>query len=150
MIESKPIELKDANAYVQRFHRHHPPVYRDKFRLSAFDGEKVVGVVQVGRPVSRVLDDGKTVEVVRLCNDGTRNVCSFLYSKVARIAKEMGYERIITYILEDENGYSLKASGWEFCYISKGHKWTCPSRPRQTIAPDCNKQLWQKILKDRK
>lgn len=147
MLKAKPIELKDANEFVKTFHRHHPPVYRDKFRVSATDGKNVVGVVQIARPVSRVLDDGKTVEVVRLCTDGTKNVCSFLYSKAARIAKEMGYERIITYILESEVGCSLKASGWEFCYISKGHKWSCPSRPRQTTSPDCDKQLWQKILK---
>lgn len=49
----------------------------------------MVGVVQVGRPVSRVLDDGKTLEVVRLCCDGTRNVCSFLYSAAARVAKAL-------------------------------------------------------------
>ncbi len=71
----------------------------------------MVGVVQVGRPASRNLDDGKTVEVVRLCTDGTKDVCSFLYAKAARIAKEMGYEKIITYILESENGSSLTDAG---------------------------------------
>lgn len=143
---AKPIELKDANAYVQMMHRHHPPVHRDKFRVGAFDGEKLIGVVQVGRPVSRVLDDGETLEVVRLCTDGTKNACSFLYSKAARIAKEMGYKRIITYILRDESGHSLLATGWKFDHISKGHKWTCPSRPRTTNAPECDKQMWMKNL----
>jgi hypothetical protein len=147
MLEAKPIELKDANIYVQMLHRHHPPVYRDKFRIAAFDGTKIVGVIQVARPVSRILDDGKTIEVVRLCTDGTKNACSFLYSRAARIAKEMGYDRIITYILENESGDSLKASGWKFGYLTKGHKWTCPSRPRKTLSPDCNKQLWKKDLK---
>lgn len=146
MLDAKPIELGAANAYVKRLHRHHPPVYRDKFRIAAFDGTKIVGVVQVARPVSRILDDGKTAEVVRLCTDGTRNACSFLYSRAARIAKEMGYDRIITYILASENGKSLKASGWSFKYISKGHKWTCPSRPRATQAPECDKQMWQKVF----
>ena len=66
----------------------------------------------VGRPVSRHLDDGKTLEVTRLCTDGTRNACSFLYAACAREAKRRGYDKIITYILMSESGASLRASGW--------------------------------------
>lgn len=66
----------------------------------------------VGRPLSRFLDNGDTLEVLRLCTDGTYNSCSILYGRCARIAKEMGYGKIITYILEEEQGTSLKASGW--------------------------------------
>lgn len=148
MLIAKSISLKDANAFVGENHRHHPPVHRDKFRVSAYDTEqkKIVGVVQIGRPVSRALDDGDTVEVVRLCSDGTRNTCSFLYSRAARISKEMGFKRIITYILESEDGASLKASGWAFQYKTKGHNWSCPSRPRDTKAPTCDKLMWMKIL----
>ena len=109
-----PMELKQANEYVDLLHRHHQPVYRDKYRVGCEHGGRLVGVVQVGRPVARNLDDGKTLEVVRLCTDGTPHVCSFLYAKAARIAKEMGYRKIITYILESEPGTSLKACGWEF------------------------------------
>lgn len=92
-IHAIPLELSAANEFVAKLHRHHAPVYRDKFRIGAVVDGKLVGVVQVGRPVSRNLDDGKTVEVVRLCTDGTKDVCSFLYAKAARIAKEMGYEK---------------------------------------------------------
>ena len=99
-----PLELKEANAFVDQFHRHHNSVYRDKFRIGAMRNGKLVGVVQVGRPVSRNLDDGKTVEVTRLCTDGTHNACSFLYAKAAKIAQEMGYSKIITYILQSETG----------------------------------------------
>lgn len=100
-----PIELKEANAFVERLHRHHDPVYRDKFRVACIDdGGRICGVAQAGRPVARHLDDGKTIEVVRCCTDGTKNACSFLYSRLARIAKEMGYRKIITYILCDEGG----------------------------------------------
>lgn len=112
MITAVPLSLKEANEFVDELHRHHDPVYRDKYRVGAMQDGKLVGVVQVGRPVSRVLDDGKTVEVTRLCSDGTKNVCSFLYSRAARIAKELGYSKIITYILETESGDSLAASGW--------------------------------------
>lgn len=107
-----PISLKQANAFVDELHRHHNPAVGDKFRVGVMDGDKLVGVAQVGRPVSRYLDDGQTLEIIRCCTDGTKNACSFLYSRCARIAEEMGYKKIITYILASELGSSLKASGW--------------------------------------
>jgi len=141
-----PLELKQANEFVERLHRHHDPVYRDKFRVGCEKDGQLVGVVQLGRPVSRILDDGKTIEVTRLCTNGTKDVCSFLYSRAARIAKEMGYRKIITYILDSENGASLKASGWAKEAEIRGHTWSCKSRPRQTTAPTCDKQRWSKVL----
>ena len=141
-----PLELKEANEFVERIHRHHDSVYRDKFRVGCEVDRKLVGVIQLARPVSRMLDNGKTIEVVRLCTDGTFNVCSFLYSRAARIAKEMGYSKIITYILDTENGASLKASGWHKEADIKGQNWSRPSRPRNTSAPTCNKQRWAKNL----
>lgn len=130
-----PIELKDANSFVERLHRHHMPVYRDKYRVGCLDDDdRLCGVIQAARPVNRNLDDGKTIEVVRCCTDGTPNACSFLYSRAARIAKELGYTKIITYILESENGASLKASGWR-CEAENvgGGSWHCPSRPRDVV-----------------
>ena len=84
MLELVPISLKEANAFVAQHHRHHRPVTGHKFSVAAavngaLDGE-IVGVAIVGRPVSRYLDDGWTLEVNRLCTDGTRNACSFLYA----------------------------------------------------------------------
>ena len=142
-----PLELKEANAFVGELHRHHDPVHRDKFRVGAVKDGKLVGVVQVGRPVSRRLDDGWTVEVTRLCTDGTPNACSFLYAKAAKIAQEMGYYKIITYILQSESGVSLKAAGWG-CedYCCGGGHWSRPSRERSTTAPTEPKQRWCKIL----
>lgn len=148
-MRAAPIELKAANNFVANLHRHHPPVYRDKFRLACIaDDGHLCGVIQVGRPVARHLDDGETLEVVRCCTDGTYNACSFLYSRVARIAKEMGYRKIITYILESETGISLKAAGWHKEADTKGHNWDCPSRPRKTMAPTCDKQRWSKELEE--
>lgn len=155
-----PLELKEANEFVAQLHRHHEPVHRDKFRVGCLDDTgKLCGVVQMARPVARRLDDGKTIEVVRLCSDGTYNVCSFLYSKAARIAKEMGYTKIITYILQSESGSSLKASGW-ICEDDDcgGTSWDVPSRPRVTGEeqlslfetkrkyPNEKKQRWCKYL----
>lgn len=153
-----PIELKSANAFISAHHRHHAPVYRDKWRVGCIDNaENMIGVIQAGRPVSRYLDDGKTIEVVRCCSCGQRNVCSFLYSRAARIAKEMGYRRIITYILEIENGASLKACGWTLDeHDCGGGEWNCKSRPRETVEynlfgeqikyPTGKKQRWSKDL----
>lgn len=146
MLEAVPLELKQANEFVSKLHRHHDAVYRDKFRIGAMLNGELVGVVQLGRPVSRELDNGKTIEVVRLCTDGTKNVCSFLYAKAARIAKEMGYEKIITYILESESGTSLKAAGWHQEATTRGGSWSCPSRPRKTTAPTVPKKRYAKVL----
>lgn len=108
-----PLTLHEAQAYIDELHRHHKSSVRDKFRVGAADSTgKLVGVAQCGQPINRNLNDGKTLEVLRLCTDGTKDVCSFLYAKCARIAREMGYQKIITYILETESGTSLKASGW--------------------------------------
>lgn len=155
-----PIELKDAQNYINKFHRHHQAAHRDKFRIAAMDDGEIVGVVQVGRPVSRILDDGHTLEVLRLCTTGEKDVCSFLYSRAARIAKEMGYTKIITYILESETGTSLKASGWKLEADGVGGSdWNVPSRPREVIATQMSlfpekqkypvgvkKQRWVKLL----
>ena len=147
MLEAIPLELSQANEFVASLHRHHDPVHRDKFRIGAMLDGRLVGVVQVGRPVARMLDDGKTVEVVRLCTDGTKDVCSFLYSKAARIAKEMGYAKIITYILCTENGASLKAAGWQKEAETSGGTWDRPSRKRTTTAPIVPKVRYARLLK---
>ena len=148
-MEAIPLELKQANAFVSKHHRHHPPVHRDKFRIGCTHDGKLVGIVQLARPVARMLDDGNTIEVVRLCTDGTENACSFLYAKAARIAKEMGYKRIITYISESEGGISLMAAGWNKESNVRKQSWDRPSRPRATLSPMENKQRWSKILNHR-
>ena len=109
----RPVTLKLANKFVAENHRHHKPVTGNKFSIGCFLASELVGVAIVGRPISRKLDDGLTAEVTRLCTNGIKNVASKLYSACRRIAKEMGYAKIITYILVSETGISLKASGWE-------------------------------------
>ena len=113
MLEIVPISLAEANQYVSEHHRHHKPVVGHKFSVGCTDGENIVGVAIVGRPVARYLDDGWTLEVNRLCTDGTRNACSMLYAAAWRAARAMGYRKIITYILDTEPGTSLRAAGWK-------------------------------------
>ena len=146
-MKAVPLELKQANAFVDSLHRHHDAVHRDKFRFGcADDSGKLVGVIQIARPVSRNMDNGKTVEVVRCCTDGTKNACSYLYSRAIKIAKIMGYERIITYTLESEDGASLKASGFTFDGLTEGGSWSRPSRKRKDHAPLVRKKRWLKML----
>ena len=108
----KPISLKEANAFIEAYHRHHKAVRGCKFCISLEENNRLVGVAICGRPVSRYYDNGTTLEINRLCTNGYPNACSQLYGACARIAKEMGYKKIITYILESENGASLKASNF--------------------------------------
>ncbi len=99
-----PVTLAEANEFVSRHHRHHKPVVGHKFSIGAVMGDEIVGVVIVGRPVSRHRDDGLTLEVTRLCTNGAKNACSFLYGAAARAAFALGYRRIGTYIRKDEPG----------------------------------------------
>lgn len=152
------ISLKTANAFVEELHRHHFKVQGNKFSVGVMNKDKLVGVCIVGRPVSRYLDDGSTLEVTRLCTDGTYNACSILYARAAKIAKDMGYSKIITYILQSESGTSLKASGWICEGEAGGGNWNCQSRPRELIPnqmtlfpqkekyPTEKKVRWSKIL----
>lgn len=126
-----PIHLKEANDFVGRLHRHHKPVVGHKFSLSLRKDDELCGVLIAGRPVARRLDDGFTLEVTRCCTDGTPNACSKLYGAARRIAKEMGYRKIITYILASEPGTTLKAAGWIFAGEAGGGNWNCQSRPRK-------------------
>jgi hypothetical protein len=126
-----PMDLEGANEFVSRHHRHHPPVVGHKFSIGAALDGHLVGVVIVGRPVARMRDDGVTLEVTRLCTDGTRNACSFLYGAAARAAFALGFKRIGTYIRKDEPGHSLTASGWRIVGEVTGRSWSCPSRPRK-------------------
>lgn len=63
MLRLRPISLRDANEYVRQHHRHHKPVAGHKFSIGCEADGELVGVIIAGRPVSRYLDDGFTLEV---------------------------------------------------------------------------------------
>lgn len=135
MLEITPISLAEANAFVAEHHRHHRPVTGHKFSIACSRGDEVVGVAIVGRPVSRYLDDGWTLEINRCCTDGTRNACSMLYGAAWRAAKAMGYKQLITYILDTETGVSLKAAGYKCVGKAGGVRWTGKRRPEVDLCP---------------
>jgi len=147
-MEIKPITFREASDFINENHRHHKATVGHKFSIGLYDGEKIVGVAVCGRPVSRYLDDGETCEINRLCTDGTRNACSMLYGASCRVAKEMGYKKIITYILASENGASLKASGFICEGEAGGTHWTGKRNRGQDI-PNEMKTRWVKVLRER-
>lgn len=138
-----PITFAEANEFVRRHHRHHRPPVGCKFCVAVAAGGSVVGVAQVGRPVSRALDDGWTLEVNRLCTDGHRNACSMLYAAAWRAARALGYRKLITYTLREEGGASLRAAGWKVVAETDGGSWSCPSRPRVDTHPLQAKLRWE-------
>ena len=140
-----PLTLKTANEFVRKYHRHSNPTTGCKFAIGCYDNDILVGCAICGRPVSRRLDTGVICEIYRVCTDGTRNACSMLYGACCRIAKNMGYEKIITYTLESENGASLKASNFICEGIAGGVKWTGVRDKGQNI-PHEMKRRWSKIL----
>ncbi len=126
-----PITLKTASEFVRLHHRHHKPPIGHKFSIGLQNGTGLVGVVTVGRPVARGLDDGSTAEVTRLCVlEGHKNGCSMLYGAARRAARAMGYTKVITYILERETGVSLRAAGYSEVAMTAGGEWGRDSRPR--------------------
>lgn len=134
-LRAVPLSLAEANEFVARHHRHHKPVVGHKFSIGAALGAEIVGVCIVGRPVSRHRDDGMTLEVTRLCTNGQRNACSFLYGCAARAAFALGYSRIGTYILKTEGGASVRAAGWKLIAETPGRSWNVQSRPRVDTHP---------------
>jgi hypothetical protein len=126
-----PVTLREARAYCNRHHRHHRAPQGGLFAIACADQSGTMrGVVIVGRPVSRMLQDTWTAEVTRLATDGTKNVCSLLYSAAWRAARAIGYRRLVTYILSTEPGTSLRAAGWRCVGQTSGGTWNRQDRPR--------------------
>jgi len=143
MLRLQPITYPEACAFIAEHHRHHLPPQGWKWGIAVNDGAKVVGVITVGRPVARMLDDGWTLEVTRCCTDGTKNAASMLYGAAWRAAKALGYQRMITYTLVEEPGTTLRAAGWKELYTSAGGSWSRPSRPEVDKHPLGQKRLWE-------
>lgn len=145
-LELVHLELAEANDFVADLHRHHKPDRGHRFSIGAVNGDILVGVAIVGRPKARGCDYKTTVEVTRLCTNGHKNACSFLYGRAARAADALGYEKIQTYILSSEPGTSLLAVGWTLEAVTAGGAWKHSSGPRANDHPLEPKQRWARYL----
>ena len=131
-----PCDLATANEFVRKLHRHSRPVIGHKFAVGVADEVGTLrGVAIVGRPVARVLDDGRAVEITRVCTDGARNACSMLYGAARRAARAMGHAPIYTYTLPAEGGASLRAAGFRFDGEAGGASIQWHNRPGRTARP---------------
>ena len=142
------VELKVANEFIEALHRHHGRIQGHRFSLGAEIEGRLVGVIVVGRPVGGQ-HAHDWAEVTRLCTDGTKNACSFLYAAAGRAAASLGFSRIQTFILRDETGVSLKASGWQFDRLSHAVGWhhDGPRAARKVEGHLMDrKQLWYRDL----
>lgn len=141
-----PCTVREAQSYVDRYHRHHRASVGGKFCICLRDvAGDMHGVAMCGRPVSRHLDDGETLEILRVCTDGSDNACSMLYGACQRIARDMGYRKIITYTLASETGASLRASNFECDGDAGGTHWTGVRNRGQSIPAEM-KIRWSKKL----
>jgi hypothetical protein len=149
-----PIDLNAARRFVGEHHRHNIPPQGHKLSAALEVDGVIVGVVIVGRPVGRGLDDGRTLEVTRTCTTGARNGNSMLYGAAARAAKAIGYERLITYTLASEPGTSLRAAGFRVdAELEPRESWNTPAMHRYDAdlfgnkrRPDEAKRRWIRDL----
>jgi hypothetical protein len=131
-LEPLPMSIQDANAFVAQFHRHSKPVLSAKFAIGATDGDRLVGVAIIGRPIARLMQDGWTAEVNRVCvlDDAPKGTPSFLYGRAWRIWQQMGGKRMLTYTLASESGASLRGAGWKVMGETTPGQWDRASRKR--------------------
>lgn len=138
-----PMTISDAQSYVDQHHRHHKSPRGGLFAVAVASSGEIRGVAIAGRPVARELQTGWTIEITRVCTDGTPNCCSMLYGACRRAAIALGYRVIVTYTLASESGSSLRAAGFRVIADVRGRSWSCPSRPRVDRAPMQDKLRWE-------
>jgi len=125
-----PVSYEEACTYVGLHHRHHKAPVGHKWSVAVHDGFEIRGVAMVSRPVSRHEDNGRTLEVVRLCTDGAKNASSMLLGACQRATWAMGYTRLVTMTLTAEGGSSLRAAGYRLVGERPDAHWNRPGRPR--------------------
>lgn len=130
-----PMTLREANDFVSMYHRHSRRTTRDggKFAIGAADLDGCWGVAIVGRPLSRLLNDGRTAEVLRCCTrpGAPLGTNSFLYGCCWRAWRAMGGGRLVTYTLKTESGASLRGAGWSVVAETRPGGWNRDARPRE-------------------
>ena len=142
----RPISLNAARAWIAATHRHlRRPITGWLFGVEVLDDAGTrIGVACAGRPTARHLQDGTTCEITRVAVvEGHANACSFAYGALRRAARALGYTRVVTYTLADqESGASLRAAGFTDDGIAGGGEASRPSRPRHPVEQPGPKRRW--------
>jgi hypothetical protein len=131
-LKAVPVALKEANKFIDRYHRHNGAVLVARFAVGATCDGELIGVAIVGNPIARLLAKEGVAEVVRLCviPGAPLGSCSFLYARCWRIWEMMGGRKLITYTLQSESGSSLRGAGWSQEALIEGGGWDRPNRRR--------------------
>jgi hypothetical protein len=144
------LPLREADRFVARHHRHHDPAQGGIVALGLWEGEELVGVGVLGRPVNRELQRQGVAEIVRLCvKPEVRHAASALAGRMRRVGQTLGFARVVTYTQLEEGGASLRAAGLQAdLELTAGGSWSCPSLPRAAPNyPTARKQRWWAALK---
>lgn len=153
-----PLTMTDANHVVTRLHRHHGEAMAlsPAFAIGSITADgRLCGTAIAGRPINRHNDDGSTIEVLRVATDGTPNASSALLNGCVRVAREMGFARLITYTLAHEGGSSLRGAGWAAMGLAKKTEWHRDYPSNQTKNrgnyrehADVRKFRWEVIIRE--
>lgn len=157
MGELVPVTLTRARQFVSEHHRHNVAPRGWLFGVGLEEGGELVGVGIASRPVARMLDDSRTVEIVRLTvsDRAGLNSCSRLYGALCRAAAALGYARAVTYTLASEPGSSVMAAGFRRdAELDARPGWAGVGRPLsspglfgETTLPNTPKVRWIRPLR---
>ncbi len=146
-----PCTIKTANQVVSCWHRHSKPISQKVLAaVRVVYGDATVGVAILGLPVSRVLDDGLAVEIRRVCvmDDAPSNACSMLYGACCRTGTALGYRVAFTYTMGEEDGTSVRASGFTRDGATKAGNWDRPARSRDAEHhTESDRVRWRRALR---
>lgn len=151
-LELVKLPQREVFRFIDQHHRHCDAPAGWKFGVGVRNGSQIVAVASVGRPVARQIDHTRVVEVNRVCvrtdvpAGQVWNACSLLYGWAARQAQAKGFERVITYTLEHEDGTSLKAAGYVPDRAVRAESWDRGAR-RRTGGLAIAKTRWVRELK---
>lgn len=149
--QTRWLPLREADAFVAKHHRHHRPAQGGIVALGLWEGETLIGVGVLGRPLSRELQRQNVAEVTRLCVlPEARHAGSALLGRLRRVAQSLGFLRVVTYTLLEEGGSSLEAAGWQADLAEVGgREWDTPSLRRPKAKYPLGKKVrWWANLKD--
>ncbi len=138
-----PLGVREALRHVEAHHSHHHAPPGASLAAAVSDGERIVCVALVGRPVARMLDaDPTCAEVTRCASDGTPHAASMCLAAARRAALALGYRRLVSYTLLGEAGTSYLAAGWVVTgLVEASQRWH--TRDGRTTIQGGGKVRWE-------
>jgi hypothetical protein len=141
-LHTAPLPLDQAKAYVTAYHRHLADAPTGHiFSVGCYADGVLVGVAMCGRPVSRHLDNGHTLEVYRVCTQGQKNACSKLYGACQQVGRKKGFKSLITYTLLSESAGSVRGANFTLAATNVGGKCWKGKRQANRKSGQTNQEL---------